>query len=281
MKKGDIPVVSFTGRELSSGRVFDTTSEAEAKKAGIYREGAIYRAIPVVVGSGDLIKGMENALENMGAGEEKVFRLSPAEAFGERSAELIRVIPMRDFTKNKLTPFQGMVLEINGMAGRVQTISGGRVRVDFNPELAGKEVEYKLKVERVLTKPQEIADAFLEKLFPMKDEAKKPRAKFSAESGVLEAWFDSEMPKELDVLKDVFAKTMKGGMPAVKEVKFLELVGVTRKPGAGEAEKGAAKEGMAKAGKEKAAEGAAKAAGKEMGAGAEGAKAPAAGKKQK
>lgn len=250
MKKGDIPIVSFTGRELSGGRVFDTTSEAEAKKAGIYREGAIYRAIPVVLGSGDLLKGMENAIEGMQAGEEKVFRLSPAEAFGERDSELIRVIPMRDFTKNELTPFQGMVLEINGMAGRVQTISGGRVRVDFNPELAGKEIEYKLKIERVLTKPQEIADAFLEKLFPIKDAAKKPRAKFDAASSVLEVRFDSEMPKELDVLKELFGKTMKECLPELKELKFLELVGAEKKEGKVTG-KSMAVEGARKGGKQK------------------------------
>ncbi|MBU0662698.1 MAG: FKBP-type peptidyl-prolyl cis-trans isomerase [Candidatus Diapherotrites archaeon] len=246
MAKGDIVVVSFTGTDLVSGRIFDTTNEAEAKKSGIYREGAIYREIPVVVGSGDLLKGMDNVLAGMKSGEEKVFTLQPEDAFGERRADLIRVVPMRDFKKEKIMPFQGMPVEVNGMQGRVQTVSGGRVRIDFNQELAGRELQYRLKVERVLTKPQEIADAFLEKLFPLKAGAgvEKPLGKFIAgrgkEGGVLEIKAKG-MPKEFDILKEVFSKTMTENVKEIKEVRFVEEFSGNGKSEAKKTEKPAAK----------------------------------------
>ena len=89
MEKGDIVKVTFTAREESSGNIFDTTSEKVAKEAGIFKEGAIYRAIPVVVGAGDLIKGLEAELEKMSEGEQKEITLEPEQAFGERKKELV------------------------------------------------------------------------------------------------------------------------------------------------------------------------------------------------
>jgi len=39
---------------------------------------------------------------------------------------------------------------MEGHEGRVQSIDGGRVRVDFNHELAGKTIEYDIKVKEII-----------------------------------------------------------------------------------------------------------------------------------
>lgn len=240
MKNGDIVMVSFTARDLTTGNVFDTTDEKAAKESGVFREGAIYRRIPVVVGAGNLIRGVDEKLAEMKPGEERVFEIGAEDAFGERKAELVRIIPLNEFRKQKINPCQGLPVEIGGIPGRVQTVSGGRVRVDFNHELAGRRVEYKVKVEMLLAKPQEQVDAFLERFFPFREGMQKPSAEIK--EGVAEVKMPPNMPKELSPLKDAFSKTITENVKGVKGVRFVEdsgkkehgkAQGTGRKPEAG------------------------------------------------
>jgi len=169
MDKGGIAVVSFTGRETESGRVFDTTDEKTARESGIYRENAIFRPVPIILGKGELIKGLEEELEKMREGEHKTVKLQAEKAFGPRRKELVVVVPLQEFKNRNVQPFPGLVVELNDRYGRVQSVSGGRVRVDLNSDLAGKEVEYDIKVEKELKTGKEQVQALTEKFFPLKD----------------------------------------------------------------------------------------------------------------
>ena len=146
MKKGDMVEVSFTGKDKNTGRVLDTTDEKTAKEAGILREKGVYKPIPVIVGQGELLKGLDEALQEMKVGEKKTIELSPEKAFGERKAELVGLVPLQEFKNKKLTPVPGMMVNINDRVGRVQSVSGGRVRLDFNHELAGKELTFEIEL---------------------------------------------------------------------------------------------------------------------------------------
>lgn len=218
MKNGSIVLVEFTGKELVSGKVFDTTDEKTAVDAGISREGGIYKAIPIVVGKGDLINGLDETIEGMKIGEEKTVQLPPEKAFGERKKELVFVVPLREFKQRKIQPFPGLVVEINGRYGKVQTVSGGRVRVDFNSDLAGRDVEYKIKVVKELKTAKEQADAMLEKFFPLKE----GKAEGKIADGVLEVKLPAKMPKEIQLLKDAFAKFATENIKGIKKVKYIE-----------------------------------------------------------
>jgi len=145
MKKGDFVKVSYSG--WVGETLIETTDEKVARKEGTYDEKRVYRPTVVVVGEGMVLPGLDKGLESMKVGESKRFKLKPAEAFGERSFKLIKLVPMREFRKQNVNPFPGMVLEIEGRPARIQSVSSGRVRVDFNHPLAGKEVTYELKVE--------------------------------------------------------------------------------------------------------------------------------------
>lgn len=50
------------------------------------------------------------------------------------------------FDQQKIEPKQGMVVDFGTMKGRIQSTTGGRVRVDFNNPLAGKTLKYDLEV---------------------------------------------------------------------------------------------------------------------------------------
>lgn len=163
MKKGDIVKVSYTGR-FEDGLI-ETTDETIAKKEGTYNKDRTYDPAVVIVGEGQVLPGLDKALEGMKVGEEKKLELKPAEAFGERSFKLIKLVPMREFRQQKVNPFPGMVLEIEGRPAKIQSVTSGRVRVDFNHPLAGKEVEYELKLESAAKTEKEKVAYLIERAF--------------------------------------------------------------------------------------------------------------------
>jgi len=164
VSEGSIIELSFTGKTIE-GQVFETTSEEKAKEAKFETDGQIFGPKTFILGEGELLVGIENALKEMNEKESKTIKLSPEIAFGSRQQELIAVLPLKEFTKRKIMPFPGLILDLDGKQARVQSVSGGRVRVDFNHPLAGKEVEFELKLEKVLTESKEQMAALIRKFF--------------------------------------------------------------------------------------------------------------------
>ena len=146
MKEGDFVEVEYVGRIKLTGEIFDLTSEELAKKEGIHNPKHMYGPALVVIGSNMVIRGVMKELEKMEVGKERTFDVSPPEGFGMRNPKLIRIIPISKFIENKINPVPGEYFEIDGMQAKVQSVSGGRVRVDFNNPLAGKMLTYKIKI---------------------------------------------------------------------------------------------------------------------------------------
>ena len=217
LKEKSVVLVEFTGKEAGSGRVFDTTSAETAEGAGFHREDGVYGPLPVVVGHGDLLPGLEEALKLMSEGQSKMLRLSAKEAFGERRKELVFIVPLQEFKKRGIRPIPGLMVDLNGGYGRVQTVSGGRVRVDMNNDLAGKEVDYELKVVREVTDAKEKAQLLAEKFFPLKQ-----KAETRLEGNVLKVRLPKEIAAKLAPLAAPFTKTVKDVMPEVKSVEIVE-----------------------------------------------------------
>ncbi len=217
MKQKTMVLVEFTGREEETGKVFDTTDENAARQNGIYRENAVFGPIPVIVGNGDLLKGLDDAILEMNEGEKRTIALEPEKAFGERKKELVVVIPLHEFARRKLRPFPGLIVDLNGAYGRVQTVSGGRVRVDMNNDLAGKTVVYEIRVLREVKEAKEKAELLTEKFFPLKE-----KAEVRLEKDVLKVRFPKEIAKQLGQLLVPFTKTMKEAIPEIKSVEILD-----------------------------------------------------------
>jgi len=113
----------------------------------VYNAEKPYTPAVVVVGEGHVLPGLDKTLEDSKVGEEKKVHLAAIDAFGDRSFKFIQLVPLRDFKKQNINPYPGMVFEVEGRPARIQSVSGGRVRVDFNHPLAGKECDYELKIE--------------------------------------------------------------------------------------------------------------------------------------
>ncbi len=166
LAKGDFVRINYVGRVKESGTVFDTTSEDVAKEGGIYDEKIQFKASPIVVGASHVIPGLDEALVGMEVGEKKAVAIPPEKGYGARDPKLVKVVPIKDFRKQGMRPVPGMRIEADGRVGRVQSVSGGRVRVDFNYELAGKALEYEVSVKEKINKLEEKIRLLLELHMP-------------------------------------------------------------------------------------------------------------------
>ncbi len=155
MKEKDFVYISFTGRTKDTDEIFDTTDEENAKLAGIHDPKTKYHPIPVIVGANQVIPGLEDAIREMNVGEKKKVTLTSDKAFGGKNPELVRLLPMSIFKDNNLQPAVGRTVNLNGVNGRILSIDGGRVKVDFNHPLAGREIEYDLEIKNQVTDDDE------------------------------------------------------------------------------------------------------------------------------
>ncbi|MBW3012745.1 FKBP-type peptidyl-prolyl cis-trans isomerase [Candidatus Woesearchaeota archaeon] len=149
IKKGDFVEIEYTGEV--EGKLFDTTDEKKAKESGVYNQSTQYGSVIVCIGEGHLLEGLEEFLEGKEIGKEYTVKLQPEQAFGKKQAQLIKLIPKNKFTSQNINPMPGMQLNIDGMIATIKSISGGRVLVDYNHPLSGKEVDYKIKANKKIT----------------------------------------------------------------------------------------------------------------------------------
>lgn len=161
IKKGDFIKLEYTGS--IEGKVFDTSLAEVAKKANLPPRDD-YVPLLVRVGHGDVVPGLEDALVGMKKGDEKKLNLPPEKAYGPRNPELVKLVPLKVFKENKITPVPGMVLNLDNMPVKVQSVSGGRVRVDMNHKLAGKTLDFDVKIVAVLTKDEDKIQALADNL---------------------------------------------------------------------------------------------------------------------
>ncbi len=82
---GDSVSVNYTGYTLD-GKVFDSSSEAEAKKAGLDQPGRTYEPISLVVGQGQVIRGWDEGLLLLNEGSRAKFIIPSELGYGSRGA---------------------------------------------------------------------------------------------------------------------------------------------------------------------------------------------------
>jgi len=221
LKPGDVVLLDYTLSLKDDGRVVETTSEEVAREAGIYSEDAKYGPRLVVLGSGDLPPGLEEALKEMKEGEEKEVVLPPEKAFGKRDPGKVRVLPARELSARGIVPRAGMEVEVRGERGIILSVGSGRVIIDFNHPLAGKEVVYKVKLVKVLQSPEEKVRGFLEKWLGRLEEAE---VKVEDGEVILELPFRLLHSRELVHALEAFASDIERHVEEVTRVRLISTV---------------------------------------------------------
>lgn len=150
IKKGDFVEIDYVGRVKETNAVFDVTNADLAKQHHVFNPKMTYHSQIVCVGEKHVVPGLDAFLEGK---ELKTYTvsLSPEQAFGKKDPKLMQLLPMTQFHKENINPFPGLQLNLNGMMGIVRSVSGGRVIVDFNHPLAGRDVLYELTIKKVVT----------------------------------------------------------------------------------------------------------------------------------
>jgi len=164
MEKGSIVYVEYDA--YADGKIFDTTHEDVAKENDTYNEKQKYKPIPVIIGSGRLVKGFDNALLEANIGEEKEVEFGDDQGFGKRDPKLVETFSIREFRRERIEPQQGMEISIRNRRGTVVTATAGRVIVDFNDPLAGKRLRYKFRITEKLEELERKAQAIIELYYP-------------------------------------------------------------------------------------------------------------------
>jgi len=151
LKSGDFIRLSYTG--TTAGRIFDTTDEEEAKKAGIHSPGALYGPVTVCIGSRHVIAGLDEDLTGKKAGYKGSVTVPPEKGFGERDPKRVQSFPKNKF---KEKPVRGQPIRVDEVGeGTVIDVIGARVIVDFNPPLAGLTLDYEYTIEELVKDPLE------------------------------------------------------------------------------------------------------------------------------
>jgi len=245
LKDGSIIAINYTGKTTLKNEVFESTIEKKAIDAGIFNKQQTYEPMVAVVGQGDVLKGLDKALKEMKVGEKKTVLVTAEDGWGERKAGNIVVVPLQQFKKEKMQPFPGLVVEIDGRQGRIQSVSGGRVRVDFNHPLAGKELEYDVKVEKEITAPKEQIEVLYKKYFYMVPAAEK---KLVIGKDNIEVTLSPRYSANIGPLKQIFSKIVTKHVKGFSKVRFVEEF---KQPETKKEDKTAAKKETAEAKKEK------------------------------
>ncbi len=257
LKEGDFVRVNYTGKIKDTNEVFDTTVEKVAKEKGIYSDRMRFKPTPLVMGAGHVIKGLDEALVGMDVGEKKTAVIPPEKGYGQRDPKLVQLVPMKDFKSQGVTPVPGMRFESEGRIGRIQSVGGGRVRVDFNYELAGKALEYEVTVEEKENKLEEKIRLLLELHVPSADPNEQEISIADSKATIVLSKAAS-LTREAQFGKHLLARDVFKFLDKMEEVEFKEVFKRERKEEAAKApakkeEKEAAGEEKAKAEKKEAA----------------------------
>lgn len=165
IKEGDFVEIDFTGRVKSDNYIFDTTSMEVAKENRIFNPQLNYGPVTVCVGKGFVLGGLDKSLVDMELGGESTINIPAESAFGKKNPKLLKLISLATFKKHKIQPKIGLQVTIDNSIGIVRRISGGRVIVDFNHPLSGKELAYKVNVlNKVEDKTAQVASVLTMKL---------------------------------------------------------------------------------------------------------------------
>jgi peptidylprolyl isomerase len=177
LKQNDFVEIDFIGK-LADGGVFDSNIKSELQKLNPQDPNLEQKSKPFVfpLGQQMFIKGVDEFLVGKDLGKHKI-ELTPEKAFGARDQKMIQTIPERVFKESNQRPVPGMVFQLDGKLAKILSASGGRVMVDFNHPLAGKDVVYEVEVKKHIKDIKEKSAALVEFLFrqPLDFEVKEKK----------------------------------------------------------------------------------------------------------
>lgn len=212
LKENDFVEITYTGMTKDDGIIFDTNVGKAAVENGLAEKESDVKPAVICLGKGQILKGIDKNLIGKEIGEHE-FDIPPEDAFGKKDAKLIQLIPSAKFKKQNIKPEVGLNVEVDNNIGTIRAVTGGRTIVDFNHPLSGKEVHYKVKVERMVTDKAEQVRSILGSFMDTE------KTDIKVEEDKAQVTMEKEMPKEAAE----FMKATITEMTGLKDVVFNKL----------------------------------------------------------
>ncbi|MFO1494699.1 MAG: peptidylprolyl isomerase [Lysobacterales bacterium] len=114
--------------------------------------------LAILMGAGNIIPGLEKALEGKAAGDQFQVTVPADEAYGQRNEQLVQRIPKKYLPQNvTLRPGQSVVLNTQQGPRMVTILKMGMsvVDVDLNHPMAGKDLVFDIEVVEVRAATEE------------------------------------------------------------------------------------------------------------------------------
>ena len=160
LQHGDFVKLAYTLRTTDDDRVIDTTDEEIAEEAGFDdEEERDFSPRTVIIGEGHVFEAVDDSLIGGEVGDSDSVVIPPEEGFGEHDPEEVRTVSADKIPEDDRYP--GANVQIDREQGHVETIIGGRARVNFNHPLAGEELEYDYEIVDVVEDRAEQAEGIL------------------------------------------------------------------------------------------------------------------------
>jgi FKBP-type peptidyl-prolyl cis-trans isomerase SlyD len=123
----------------------------EAGKEQLESSKGVGEPLAILFGRGQIIPGLEKAMEGHEAGDSFKSAVTAAEAYGERRDGLTQRIPKKHFGEQKLAPGMQVVLNTNfgPRAVTIEKVGMSVVDVDLNHPMAGKDLEFDIEIVEV------------------------------------------------------------------------------------------------------------------------------------
>ena len=229
IKNSDFVLVNYTLKVKESGDVVDTTIESTAKEKGIHHEHEgteetdVHRYEPlfVVVGEGWVTKGFDEGLVGLEAGQSSTIEVPPEKGYGARDASKVRLVPLRRFRNEGITPVPGIQVTLDGKVGQIRTVGAGRVQVDYNHPLAGRTLVYEVSVQSIVEKTEDKIRNLIHKRLPAVDQAKFG-LQLSSNELKIEVPEEAFFLEDLQLAKKAMSTDIEKFFPEFSKIMFLE-----------------------------------------------------------
>ncbi|MEM5520221.1 peptidylprolyl isomerase [Sulfitobacter sp. AS59] len=138
VKSGDTVAIHYTGT-LLDGSTFDSSDGREP--------------LEFVVGSGQIIPGLDVALPGMEVGDKKVVKIASEDAYGPLNPEMRQAVPREgipaDIPLEVGTQLQMQTPDGQAMPVMVVEVDDATVTLDANHPLAGKDLQFDIELMKI------------------------------------------------------------------------------------------------------------------------------------
>ena len=136
--KGNVVSVDYE-LHLGDGKVVDASTPGSP--------------LSYIHGEGQIVPGLERALEGLGAGDSKQVVVSPEDGYGVHDARGVQEVPRKAFPSG-VEPLPGMELMAQGPQGEtvpfvIREVKAESVVIDLNHPLAGKTLHFAITVRDI------------------------------------------------------------------------------------------------------------------------------------